>query len=82
MSKTPAAQNKSETVTEIAKVTEQPVSKPLPEKLPAEARVRAVRGTAYHLLTGEMIPSDADKKIKLDDFAVAQLRAGKWELVD
>lgn len=78
----PAKDNDAPTVADIAAVTDQAPAKELPEKLPAEARVRAVRNPTYHLLTGELIPSDSDKKIKLDDFAKAQLRAGKWELVD
>ena len=47
-----------------------------------EARVRSVYGDTYHLLTNTLIPQNSEKKIKIDEFALAQLTAGKWELVD
>jgi hypothetical protein len=73
---------KSETVSEIAKNVDAKPETKLPDNLPDMVRVRAVHGPAYHLLTGELIPVDADKKVKKDAFTEAQLRAGKWVLVD
>lgn len=51
-------------------------------KYPARGRVRAVGDRhSVHLISGETIPHDADKKIDIDHFARAQLDAGKWALV-
>lgn len=50
-------------------------------KYPAVARVRTTTGgTMRHLLTNvEIGPSE--KKIDIDGFAIAQIEAGKWEIV-
>ena len=73
----------SATVEQIAAVTETPEPKNVPDNLLGkEARVRSVYGDTYHLLTNTLIPQDSEKKIKIDEFALAQLTAGKWELVE
>lgn len=77
------ANTNSPTVEEIAAVTEMPAPKAMPDNLLGkEVRVRSVYGDTYHLLTNVQIPQNSDKKIKVDEFALAQLQAGKWELVD
>lgn len=83
MSKAEQKNTTSATVEQIAAVTETPEPKSVPNNLLGkEARVRAVYGDTYHLLTNTLIPQDSEKKIKIDEFALAQLTAGKWELVD
>ena len=83
MSKAEQKTTASATVEQIAAVTEAPQPKSVPDNLLGkEARVRAVRADTYHLLTNTLIPHDSEKKIKIDEFALAQLIAGKWELVD
>ena len=83
MSKAEQKTAASATVEQIAAVTETPAPKSVPANLLGkEARVRSVYGDTYHLLTNTLIPQDSEKKIKIDEFALAQLTAGKWELVD
>ena len=83
MSKAEQKTAASATVEQIAAVTETPEPKSVPDNLLGkEARVRSVYGDTYHLLTNTLIPQDSEKKIKIDEFALAQLTAGKWELVD
>lgn len=77
-----AATTHSTVVEEIAATTAPAVVVTLPDNLPNAVRVRAVYAPAYHLLTGEFIPQDGDKKIALDAFTRAQLEMGKWVLVD
>ena len=83
MSKAEQKNNTSATVEQIAAVTDTPAPQSIPDNLLGkEARVRAVHGDTYHLLTNTLIPQNSEKKIKIDEFALAQLTAGKWELVD
>ena len=83
MSKAEQKTAASATVEQIAAVTETPEPRSVPDNLLGkEARVRAVHGDTYHLLTNTLIPQNSEKKIKIDEFALAQLTAGKWELVD
>lgn len=77
-----AATTPSTVVEEIAATAAPAVVVTLPDNLPNTVRVRAVYAPAYHLLTGEFIPQDGDKKIALDAFTRAQLEMGKWVLVD
>ena len=83
MSKAEQKTTASATVEQIAAVTETPEPKSVPNNLLGkEARVRAVHADTYHLLTNTLIPQNSEKKIKIDEFALAQLTAGKWDLVD
>ena len=83
MSKAEQKTTASATVEQIAAVTETPEPRSVPSNLLGkEARVRAVHADTYHLLTNTLIPHDSEKKIKIDEFALAQLTAGKWELVE
>ena len=83
MSKAEQKTTASATVEQIAAVTETPEPKSVPNNLLGkEARVRAVHGDTYHLLTNTLIPQNSEKQIKIDEFAQAQLTACKWELVD
>lgn len=51
------------------------------KKYPERARVRTASGDVMrHLHTNEEI-SGAEKKIDLDGFAIAQIEAGKWVIV-
>lgn len=46
-----------------------------------KAYVKAVYGDMVHLFTGVRITQDP-KKIEIDQFAQAQLDAGKWAIVE
>jgi hypothetical protein len=48
---------------------------------PKVARVRSVVGRMVHLITGQVIDGESDKKITIDGFARSQLDAGKWVVV-
>ncbi len=61
-------------------VTELPEGKPKAD-LPKRARVRSLVGEMRHLYTDMLITSD-DKRIDIDEFAAAQIGAGKWEIVE
>lgn len=55
---------------------------PAGKKYPDRARVRTVNGgTMRHLHTNEEIDG-AEKKIDIDGFAISQIEAGKWEIVN
>ena len=47
---------------------------------PARARVRSKVGEMRHLGTNQLVTSD-EKMMDIDGFAIAQLNAGKWEIV-
>lgn len=48
---------------------------------PERARVRTVTGDRMvHLITNQVIDGD-ERKIDLDAFAIAQIEAGKWQIV-
>lgn len=68
------------------KKTPNPESKAAPPaaatKYPARARVRTVSGGSMrHLFTNEEL-SGVEKKIDIDHFAISQIEAGKWAIVN
>jgi len=52
----------------------------LPTQWPSMARVRSKVGPMRHLHTNVEITA-VERKIDIDTFAQAQIRAGKWEIV-
>lgn len=61
--------------------TEQPAKTVEKRVYPARAYVRSVVGDMLHLHTNEAI-TDKEVKIDVDPFAIAQIEAGKWEIVE
>lgn len=61
--------------------TEQP-AKPVEKRAyPARAYVRSVVGDMLHLHTNAAV-TDKEVKMDIDPFTIAQIEAGKWEIVD
>lgn len=62
-------------------LAEQPPAPDVPAELPKVARVRSKVGPMRHLMTNVEITA-VERKIDIDFFAEAQIRAGKWEIVE